>query len=118
MGILPRGQKLKPLVSEFGHDVQFAVKPDMDASCILPQLTKGAQINARKLLTGGDKRVSDLTGESSKCLEGLHVTNETKVELGTFGIPREPWDFVKRLHRLGIRDFGHMRVQNSLTIYC
>ena len=75
MGLLPRGQKLKPLVSEFGHCVQFAVRPDMDASCILPQLTKGARITDRKLLTGGDKRVSDLTGESLKYLEGFHVNN-------------------------------------------
>ena len=101
MGLLPRGQKLKPLVSEFGHYVQFAVRPDMDASCILPQLTKGARITDRKLLTGGDKRVSDLTGESLKYLEGFHVNNETKVELVTFGIPREPWDFVKKAAHVG-----------------
>ena len=101
MGLLPRGQKLKPLVSEFGHYVQFAVRPDMDASRILPQLTKGARITDRKLLTGGDKRVSDLTGESLKYLEGFHVSNETKVELVTFGIPREPWDFVKKAAQVG-----------------
>ncbi|CAL1160066.1 unnamed protein product, partial [Cladocopium goreaui] len=101
MGLLPRGQKLKPLVSELGHYVQFAVRPDMDASRILPQLTKGARITDRKLLTGGDKRVSDLTGESLKYLEGFHVSNETKVELVTFGIPREPWDFVKKAAQVG-----------------
>ena len=38
MGSLPRGQKLRPLVSEFGHYVQFAIKPDMDAKII----TKGS----------------------------------------------------------------------------
>ena len=101
MGLLPRGQKLKPLVSEFGHYVQFAVKPDMDASYILPKLTKGARITDRKLLTGGDKRVSDLTGESLKYLEGLQITKETKVELVTFGIPREPWDFVEKAAKVG-----------------
>ena len=101
MGLLPRGQKLKPLVSEFGHYVQFAVKPDMDASRILLRLTKGARITDRKLLTGGDKRVSDLTGESLKYLEGLNGSKETKVELVTFGIPREPWAFVRKAAQAG-----------------
>ena len=58
MGLLPRGQKLRPLVSEFGHYVQFAIEPDMDAKIILQDLVKGARITDRKLLTGGDMRVS------------------------------------------------------------
>ena len=36
-----------------------------------------------------------------KYLEGFHVSNETKVELVTFGIPREPWDFVKKAAHVG-----------------
>ena len=43
-----------------------------------------------------DKRVSELNGESLMYLEGLKVSNGTKVELVTFGIPREPWDSVKK----------------------
>jgi uncharacterized protein (DUF2141 family) len=35
------------------------------------------------------------------CLEGLNVSNETKVELVTFGIPREPWDFVRKAAQVG-----------------
>jgi len=34
-------------------------------------------------------------------LEGLNVGNETKVELVTFGIPREPWDFVRKAAQVG-----------------
>ena len=73
----------------------------MDASRILPRLTKGSRITDRKLLTGGDKRVSELTGESLTYLEGLKVSEETKVELVTFGIPREPWDFVRKAAQVG-----------------
>ena len=35
------------------------------------------------------------------CLEGLNDSNETKVELVTFGIPREPWDFVRKAAQVG-----------------
>ena len=53
MGLLPRGQKLKPLVSEFGDCITFVIKPDMDASQILHTLNKGARITDRKLVVGG-----------------------------------------------------------------
>ena len=101
MGLIPRGQKLKPLVSEFGHYVQFVVKPNMDASCILPRLTKGARITDRKLLMWGDKRVSHLTGESLMYLGEQTANEDTKVELVTFGVPREPWDFIRKAAQVG-----------------
>ena len=66
MGLLPRGQKLRPLVSEFGDYVTFVVKPETDASRILGTLNKGARITDRKLLWGGDSRVSGLVGEPLK----------------------------------------------------
>ena len=34
-------------------------------------------------------------------LEGLNVSNETKVELVTFGIPREPWDLGRKAAQVG-----------------
>lgn len=101
MGLLPRGQKLRPLVSEFGHYVQFAIKPDMDAKIILQDLVKGARITDRKLLTGGDMRVSGRVNASLQYLGLQEVPESMKVELITIGIPREPWDFVHQAALVG-----------------
>ena len=100
-GITPKAQ---PLVSEFGHYVQFVVKPDMTQVAFC----RGS-LRVLELLTGNfllgvtNKWVSDLTGESLMYLEGLKVSEETKVELVTFGVPREPWEFVRKAAQVGRR---------------
>ena len=101
MGLLPRGQKLRPLVSEFGHYVQFVIKPDMDATILLQSLVKGVRISDRKLLTGGDMRVSGRMDASLQYLGLQEVPESMKVELVTIGIPREPWDFVQQAALVG-----------------
>ena len=101
MGLLPRGQKLRPLVSEFGDYVTFVVKPETDASRILCTLNKGARITDRKLLSGGDSRVSGLVGEPLKFLGMQSVPADMKIEMVTFGLPREPWNFVKQAAAVG-----------------
>ena len=101
MGLLPRGQKLRPLVSEFGHYVQFVIKPDMDATILLQSLVKGARITDRKLLTGGDMPVSGRVDASLQYLGLQEVPESMKVELVTIGIPREPWDFVQQAALVG-----------------
>ena len=101
MGLLPRGQKLKPLVSEFGDYITFVIKPDMDASQILHTLNKGARITDRKLVVGGDSRVSGLSGDPLKFLGMQSVPVDMKVEMVTFGLPREPWDFIEQAAAVG-----------------
>ena len=99
MGLLPRGQKLRPLVSEFATYKQYAVLPFQDTMIILSNLPKGARIVTRKLLLWGEVRVSD-----SIHLDYMNMTpgnNDVKVELVPVGIPREPDDFVKEAAKVG-----------------
>ena len=58
MGLLPRGQKLRPLVSEFASYNRFAVLPHLNADKIIDKQLKGSRITARKLWMWGDLRVS------------------------------------------------------------
>ena len=60
MGILPRGQKARPLVSEFGCYNACAVSPSGNEALIhalLARRSKGAQIQRRKLCKWGQIRV-------------------------------------------------------------
>ena len=103
MGILPRGQKLRPLVSEFSGYAQFAIHPDFNADKIVDKQLKGARITTRKLLKWGDLRVS-LSNNISFEFLGDDINNlvdTTTLELITIGIPREPWDFVKEAATVG-----------------
>ena len=102
MGFLARGHRLKPLVSEFSHYLTwlFAVGQSENlVQQILNTFPKGARIVHRKLLKWGEVRVSDVDGHS------LGNTNQYKdkgsVEKLSFGIPREPDDFVKEAIKAG-----------------
>ena len=102
MGFLPRGHRLKPLVSEFSHYLTwlFAVGQSENlVQQILNTFPKGARIVHRKLLKWGEVRVSDVDGQS------LGNTNDYKdedaLEKISFGIPREPDDFVKEAIKAG-----------------
>ena len=110
MGLLPRGRKLLPLVSEFQFYRQWLVPPHFpadDLDSLLKTFPKGARIVSRKLMHGGDFRVCDsmLMDEcssqrsSSICIDGFagDFTSLQKVgEILSIGIPREPDDFVAR----------------------
>ena len=102
MGILPRGQKLRPLVSEFSDYLRFAVLPHFNADKIVSKELKGARITHRKLLTWGELRVSSLEKVSMEFLgDTMGLTEQVTVEVITIGIPREPWDFVKQAAMVG-----------------
>ena len=108
MGLLPRGRKLLPLVSEFQFYSQWLVPPHFSAEALdklLQSFPKGARIVNRKLMHGGDFRVCDnvLNGEcqaqKSKCIyiNGFSGNFKDLLNVGellSIGIPREPEDFV------------------------
>ena len=110
MGLLPRGRKLLPLVSEFQFYSQWLVPPHFpaeDLDKLLQSFPKGARIVNRKLMHGGDFRVCDsflsdeCSSQKSKCIyiNGFagNFTELQKVgEILSIGIPREPEDFVAR----------------------
>ena len=82
MGILPRGQKLRPLVNEFSDHLRFAVLPHFNADTIVSKQLKGARITHRKLLTWGELRVSSLEKVSLEFLgDTKDLTDSVTVEL-------------------------------------
>lgn len=100
MGFLARGNKLKPLVSEFAeyHTWLFRVdNNETEVTDILQSLPKGAKIVHRKLMKLGDVRVGEVQGE--KLRSG--VEQHEMIEKISFGIPREPEDFVREAVRAG-----------------
>lgn len=76
MGFLPRGQKLKPLVSEFSHYKTwlFTVGQSSDiVAGILNNFPKGTRIVHRKLLKWGEVRVSDVDGNSLGSIDTIRL---------------------------------------------
>ena len=99
MGFLPRGQKVKPLVSEFGGYKIFVVPPSHNDGHIVTaveQLPKGAKVVQRKLVKWGDMRVCNY----DECL-ATGMDDDDKVEKITVGVPREPIDFVAAAIKAG-----------------
>ena len=117
LDMLPKGKKLKPLVSEFQSYCFFLVSPSQEPETspfFLKQL-KGSRVVQRQLQWGRirvvdqgdggffywensqDGKQFELGDESAALSETL-TSLETLVqaELCTLGIPREPWDFVQR----------------------
>ena len=100
MGFLARGQKLRPLVSEFSHYSMWlfdAGKNEKEVSQILHTFPKGARIVHRKLVKRGDVRVDDVDGK----LFTDHSKQCDIIEKNSFGIPRGPEDFVKEAIKAG-----------------
>ena len=102
MGLLPRGQKLRPLVSEFASYNRFAVLPHFNADKVIDKQLKGSRITARKLWMWGDLRVSSPGDISFEFLDDLEeIADSTTVEILTVGVPREPLDFVQQAAMVG-----------------
>ena len=100
MGFLARGNKLKPLVSEFASYNTWIFRVDRNEGDIdktLFSMPKGSRIAHRKLLKWGEVRVCDIAG---KVLES-NIEENDMVEQISFGVPREPDDFVKEAARAG-----------------
>jgi len=110
MGLLPRGRKLLPLVSEFQFYSRWLVPPHFpaeDLDKLLKTFPKGARIVNRKLMHGGDFRVCDsmlkdeCSSQKSNCIyingfAGDFTALQKVGEILSIGVPREPEDFVAR----------------------
>ena len=102
MGALPRGSKIKPLVSEFQSYETLHCDPQQPQQLekMLKKFPKGARVTHRRLVTGdvlrGSEKFQQLDGE----LRGILQECEA-VEICTVGIPAEPLDFLDRAVRAG-----------------
>ena len=118
LDMLPKGKKLKPLVSEFRDYVFFlnAVNCDPEDSVFFSTKPKGARIVQRQI-QWGTIRVDEQVGgnvfywstrekeykldRESPMLGKVGVQTVFPAELCTMGIPRDPWDFLARAIEVG-----------------
>ena len=101
MGILPRGQKLKPLVSEFGVYNKVCVPLPFETELVLSKFPKGARVVDRKLCLWGALRVSLPEVDSATYFSQLPRDDNINVEVLTIGIPRTPEDFLEHALKVG-----------------
>ena len=109
LNMLPRGKRMKPLVSEFQTYKQFAIDAvsDPEKTEIFQSLPKGSRIVQRRLQWGkfrvdeqacvwlsGDKSIE--IDKGSPLLRKHSMDEEIHAEIVTVGIPRSPWDFLER----------------------
>ena len=113
LDMLPKGKRLKPLVSEFRDYKHFLndVHSDPEVHACFQCYPKGARLVHRQIQwgtvrvdeTAGDNKfvwesngkVSQLEAESY-FLETKKLGKELQAEFCTVGIPRDPWDFLER----------------------
>ena len=92
----PRGHKLRPLVSEYGHYVPFLTMVDDEnaISQFLADLPKGAKVCHRKFFPGGVLR-DDMLRKHTSLQFSDSWTEQCPCELLQIGVPREPADFLR-----------------------
>ena len=114
LDMLPKGKKLRPLVSEFKGYAFFLVSPSQEPenSFFFKQQLKGARILQRQM-QWGRMRVVEHKGQQNflwvnnegkqydlgcqqAMVENGELEVESQVEVCTLGIPRDPWDFVEK----------------------
>ena len=118
MDMLPKGKKLKPLVSEFQFYKQFLnnMHSEPEQSNFYAMQLKGARLVQRQIQWGllrvteqngnkwaswtADDKTVQLDGYA-KDLEDLETDQQIQAELCTIGIPRDPWDFLQRAVEVG-----------------
>ena len=102
MGALPRGSKIKPLVSEFQSYELVHCDPQQpkQLEVMLKKCPKGSRVTHRRLVPGdcfrGSEKFQQLDGGLQKALHDCEA-----VEICTVGIPAEPLDFLDRAVRAG-----------------
>ena len=122
MGFLARGQKLKPLVSEFAQYRSWlfdAGNNENEVNRILHTFPKGARIVHRKLVKWGEVRVDDVDGKSFVNSNNGQQSCDI-VEKISFGIPREPDDFVQQAIKAGhprFLDFKSIKAIDDLLSF-
>ena len=119
LDMLPKGKKLRPLVSEFRGYAFFLVNPSQEPenSFFFKQQLKGSRVLQRQIQWGRmrvvehkgqknflwintDGKQYDLGCEQA-LLEQGEIDTEVQAELCTLGIPREPWNFVEKAVEAG-----------------
>ena len=118
LDMLPKGKKLKPLVSEFQSYKQFLNGPDQDPETaeFFAQLPKGSRFVQRHM-QWGRVRVCEQAShkvfmwhsegkqweveKGSALLERAGGEEQFLAEVCTVGIPREPWDFLEKAVEAG-----------------
>eukprot|EP00435_Cladocopium_sp_Y103_P039415 s2955_g10.t1 len=98
----PRGQRLRPLVSEYGTYVA-AVDDETSVAAFIAELPKGAKVCHRKLFPGGVVR-DDIFRQYTDLRFSSTWVEQTPCELLHIGVPREPADFLREAI-----DKGHPR---------
>lgn len=117
--MLPKGKKLRPLVSEFQGYAFFLVHPSQEpeSSFFFKQQLKGSRVLQRQIQWGkmrvvehkgqtnflwinNDGKQYDLVCEQA-FLQQAEMETEVQAELCTMGIPREPWNFVEKAVEAG-----------------
>ena len=102
-GSLPRGAKVRPLVTEFGS-FTAAVAPIQQSQCVddfVKQLPKGSKITSRQLLKRGKIRVEGEGFSHHFLANSKELPDDTMVEMCWIGVPSDPDDFVQRAFRAG-----------------
>ena len=95
IGILPKGQKLRPLVSNTSSYPCFAVPPHLNTDETVRKQQTGAETTHRKPLMGGELRVSSLGNVSIELWgDTKDLTVSVTAEPIKIGIPRGPGGFV------------------------
>jgi hypothetical protein len=111
--MLPKGKKLRPLVSEFQSYKFFLTNPSQEPeeTQFFSKQLKGARVVQRQLQWGvmrvdeqakGFLWQEESTGKDFQLenleatLQGAALNERVHAELCTMGVPREPWDFVAR----------------------
>eukprot|EP00435_Cladocopium_sp_Y103_P062782 s463_g24.t1 len=92
----PRGQRLRPLVSEYGTYVPFVAPVDDEVSvaAFIADLPKGAKVCHRTLFPGGVVR-DDILQKYTDLRFSSTWVEQAPCELLHIGIPREPADFLR-----------------------
>ena len=100
LGALPRGHKVKPLVSEFGDYVQVLTDPQRPSLLdeFLQKQLKGARIVSRRMVKGDNMQAAPPQGENHVLGD---IQNCDVLEKVSIGIPSSPDDFIDRAKKAG-----------------
>ena len=108
LDILPRGNRFKPLVSEFKGYNNYVHWPDKqdEFQRALNLLPKGSKVVNRRLSKWGELRVDEDESRASDnhwifLVDQKLYAQNVIVEAQQVGLPREPIDFVKRALQCG-----------------
>ena len=123
LGLLPKGKKAKPLVDEFSDYFQCVCPPHVDPVSLpcVKQHPKGTRLVHRHLKRGIARVGHNEDGPNVFLWKTIDEGNEDKgqfkpvdwihgdvptdkmtlVEISSFGLPRECWDFVDRAIQVG-----------------